>query len=219
VTNLDQQHPVGFLCADLPSEQTLKSALAALQRGPIRYRRNHVIAAEGDAADYIFFVVSGVVRSCKTFQNGERAVIAFYLPGDLFGWGDEKSPLSIEAASDAIVMLIKRRGLATLAESNAHLADFLRSMVLSELQRAHEHATVISMTAKNRFLTFLKGWIKRSRVSGSVRLPIGYQDIADHLGIKIETLSRVITELEQSGALARSSRRRMLTLQKPLPTI
>jgi CRP-like cAMP-binding protein len=72
--------PVGCLSTDALSEQTLKSALSALQRGPIRFRRNHVIACEGDSADYVFLVVNGVLRSCKTFQNGNRSVVAFYLP-------------------------------------------------------------------------------------------------------------------------------------------
>jgi CRP/FNR family nitrogen fixation transcriptional regulator len=193
--------------------------LSALQRGPIRFRRNHVIACEGDTADYIFLVVSGVVRSCKTFQNGERGVVAFYLSGDLLGWDNETRPLSIEAVSDAIVMLIKRRGLATLAESNTRLAGFLRSGIVRELQRAHKHAATINMSAKDRFLVFLQDWSKRAGTSGCVRLPIGYQDIADHLGIKIETLSRTITELEQSGLLTRSSSRGTLMLQKPLPAI
>ena len=95
------QLPVG-VWADLPSKQALKNALAALRTGPIRFRRNQVIACEGDSADYIFFVVSGVVRSCRTFLNGERAVVAFYLPGDLFGWDNETRPFSIEAASDVM---------------------------------------------------------------------------------------------------------------------
>ena len=212
------QLPVG-VCADLPSVQTLKRALAALRSGPIRFRRNQVIACEGDTADYVFLVVSGVVRSCRTFLNGERAVVAFYLPGDLFGWNNETRPFSIEAASDVMVTLIRRRGLATLAETNARLASFLRSVVLNELQRTQECAATINMSAKGRFLAFLRDWWRRSGASSSVRLPIGYQDIADHLGIKIETLSRTITELERSGALARTSSRGVLTLRKPLPAV
>ena len=206
--------PVGGPSADALSEHALKSALSALQRGPIRFKRNHVIACEGDSADYVFLVVSGVVRSCKTFHNGDRAVIAFYLPGDLFGWGDEVRPLSIEAASDAIVMLIKRNGLASLAARNRQLTEFLRSAATRELDRVQRYAATISTSAQERFLTFLNDWLRRSGASGSVSLPMGYQDIADHLGIKIETLSRTITELEQSGALARSSSRRLLTLKR-----
>jgi CRP-like cAMP-binding protein len=211
-----EQLPVGGLCTDLLSEQTLKAALSALQRGPIRFTRNHVIACEGDSADYVFLVVSGIVRTCKTFQNGDRTVVAFYLPGDLFGWGDEICPLSIEAASDAVVMLLNQRGLAALAATNARLANFLRSVVTNELRRAQAHAATISLSAKDRFLTFLKDWSKRSGVSGPVHLPIGYQDIADHLGIKVETLSRVITGLEHSDILLRGRSRGTLTLRKPL---
>jgi CRP-like cAMP-binding protein len=113
-----------------------------------------------------------------------------------------------------MVTLIKRRGLAALAESNPRLANFLRSVVLNELQRTQEHPATINMSAKGRFLVFLRDWLRRSGASSSVRLPIGYQDIADHLGIKIETLSRTITELERSGALARTSSRGVLTLMR-----
>lgn len=197
---------------DVTGEQTLKRALAALRTGPIHFRRNQVIACEGDKADYVFLVVSGVVRSCRTFLNGERAVVAFYLPGDLFGWDDETRQFSIEAASDAMVTLIKRRGLATLAESSPRLANFLRSAVLNEFQRTQEHVVTFKLNAKGRFLAFLQDWLRRSGTSGSVRLQMGHQDIADHLGIKTETLSRTITELERSGALARTSSRRGLTL-------
>jgi CRP/FNR family nitrogen fixation transcriptional regulator len=209
------QLPVG-VWADLPSKQTLKSALAALRSGPIRFRRNQVIACEGDTADYVFLVVSGVVRSCRTFLNGERAVVAFYLPGDLFGWDNETRPFSIEAASDVMVTLIRRRGLLALAEGSPGLANFLRSVALNELQRTQEHAATINMSAKNRFLAFLRDWLSRSGGSKSVRLPIVYQDIADHLGIKIETLSRTITELERSGVLARTSSRGTLTMRQSL---
>lgn len=206
--------PIGGLCTDVLSEHTLKGALSALQRGPIRFRRNHAIACAGDSADYVFLVVSGIVRSCRTFQNGDRAVVAFYLPGDLFGWGDEIRPLSIEAASDAMVMLIKRNGLASLAATNTRLAEFLRSVVTRELERAQERAATISISAKDRFLTFLKDWLKRSGASGSVCLSVGYQDIADYLGINIETLSRTITKLEHSGVIARTSSRGVLALKR-----
>ena len=60
---------VDFLEA-LGADPALKRTLSALQRGPISFCRDNVIAGEGDATDYIFFVVKGVIRSCKTFKNG-----------------------------------------------------------------------------------------------------------------------------------------------------
>jgi CRP-like cAMP-binding protein len=136
------------------------------------------------------------------------------LPGDLFGWGNETHSFSIEAASDVMVTLIRRRGLSALAEGSPRLANFLRSVVLNELHRTQEHAATITMSAKNRFLAFLRDWSSRSGESKSIRLQIGHQDIADHLGIKMETLSRTITELERSGALARTSSPGVLRLMR-----
>jgi CRP-like cAMP-binding protein len=79
--------PVDFLEA-LGSDKTLRRTLSALPRVPMRFYRDSVIACEGDAAEHIFFVFRGVVRSCKIFKHGARNIVAFYLPGDLFGWTD-----------------------------------------------------------------------------------------------------------------------------------
>jgi CRP/FNR family nitrogen fixation transcriptional regulator len=191
-------------------ELTLKRALSALQCGPIRFRRNNVIACEGDAADYIFFVTSGVIRTCKTFKNGTRAVVAFYLPGDLFGWDDEKCTLSVEAASDAMVLLIKRAGLISLARRDNRISNFLLAITTNELRRAQRHGVLMSRIADERVKTFLADLSKRMRSAGYVDLPMSHNDIADHLGLTIETLSRTITRLERLGVVTRSSARKLL---------
>jgi len=198
---------------EFADEQTLKRALAALQRGPIRFRRNNVIACEGDAADYIFLVVSGVVRSCKAFQNGDRSVVAFYLPGDLFGWDDQKCTLSVEAATDAMVLFIKRAGLMAIAAQEGRVANFLLEITTTELQRSQEHGLLMSRSAKCRVTSFLVDLSKRLGKTAHVDLPMSHQDIADHLGLTIETLSRTITDLEHSGVITRSSSSRKLIVQ------
>lgn len=191
-------------------EQSVKRALSALQRGPIRFRRNNVIACEGDAADYIFLVVGGVVRSCKTFQNGTRSVVAFYLPGALFGWSDQNYSLSVEAATDAMVLFLKRKALASVAARENSVANFLLDLATIELRRAQEHALLMNRTAKCRVAAFLTDLSKKSGGTGLVSLPMSYQDIADHLGLTIETLSRAITGLERSGLVARVSHRTLM---------
>jgi CRP/FNR family transcriptional regulator, nitrogen fixation regulation protein len=189
---------------------TLKRALAALQRGPIRYCRNNVIACEGESADYIFLVVSGVVRTCKTFGNGNRNVVAFYLPGDLFGWNGQKCTLSVEAATDAMVLFIKRSGLLSLAARESRVSNFLLSITTSELGRAQEHGLLMSKSAKSRLASFLTDLSKRWGKTELINLPMSHQDIADHLGLTIETLSRNITGLERSGVIARVSPRSVM---------
>ena len=201
----------GSLSGAFFDEQAIKGALSALQRGPIRFRQNDVIACEGEAADYVFLVVSGVVRRCKSFTNS-RSVVAFYLPGDLFGWSDQKQhSLSAEAASDAMVLFLKRSALLSLAARESCVAAFVLDVTTRELRRAQEHALLMSVSAKSRVAKFLTDLGHRLGRAITIDLPMSHQDIADHLGLTIETLSRTITGLQRSGIVSRSGSR-MLTV-------
>ena len=190
--------------ATFVDERTVKRALSALQRGPVRFRRDKVIACEGDAADFIFMVVDGVVRSSKMYRTGSRSIVAFYLPGDLFGWSDQEYSLSVEAASDAMVLFLKRDALMSVAARESRVANFLLDLATNELRRAHEHSLLMNRSAKCRVATFL------TDLSAHVNLPMSHQDIADYLGITIETLSRTITEFERLGLLVRKSARTLM---------
>ena len=151
-----------------------------------------------------------MVRSCKTCKNGTRSVVAFYLPGDLFGWTDLKRSLSIEAASDTEVLFLKRNSLLSLATRDGRIASFLLSATTNELARAQEHILLMSKSAKCRVATFLSElWVRLGKAK-YLDVPFSYQDIADYLGLTIETLSRSITELERSGLIARVSGRKLL---------
>jgi CRP/FNR family nitrogen fixation transcriptional regulator len=205
----------GVACAfDFPevfgNELALKRALVALQRGPIRFHRNNVIACEGDAADYLFFVVSGVVRHCKTFENGTRNIVAFYMPGELFGWNDAKHEFSVEAATDAMVMFIKRAGLLSIASRESRVASFLLATTTNDLQRSHEHSILMNKSATCRVGTFLADLWRRSGKLECLELPVSHRDIADYLGLTIETISRTITGMERSGVINRVSPRRLI---------
>ena len=190
------------------NELALKRALVALQRGPIRFKRDNVIACEGDTADYLFFVVSGVVRHCKTFESGARNIVAFYLPGDLFGWSDDA--LSLEAAADAMVLFIKRAGLLYIASQESRVGSFLLATTTNDLQRSHEHALLINKSAMCRVATFLTDLWTRSGKLKYLDIPVSHQDIADYLGLTIETVSRSITGMERSGLISRVSARRLI---------
>jgi CRP/FNR family transcriptional regulator, nitrogen fixation regulation protein len=189
---------------------TLQRALSALQRGPGRFYRDNVIAWDGDDADYMFFVVGGVVRGCKVCENGIRNVVAFYLPGDLFGWSDLKHSLSIEAATDTAVLFLKRNALHSLATRDSRVASYLLSATTNQLERAQEHIILKSQSAKCRAATFFRGLWVRLGQPRYLDVPMSYRDIADYLGRTIETLSRSITDLERSGLISRVSGRKLL---------
>jgi CRP/FNR family transcriptional regulator, nitrogen fixation regulation protein len=203
----DATKALGRLSGSFVDQQTVRGALSALQRGPIRFNRNSVIAS-----DYVFLLVSGVVRSCKTFTNGSRSVLAFYLPGDLFGWSDQKQHfLSVEAATDATVLFFKRSALLSVAARESCVAAFVLDVTTRELRRAQEHALLMNVRAKFRVAKFLSDLGPRLGGATTIDLPMSHQDIADHLGLTIETLSRMISGLQRSGIVSRSGSR-MLTV-------
>jgi CRP/FNR family transcriptional regulator, nitrogen fixation regulation protein len=198
---------VDFLEA-IDANKDLRRKLSALQRGPFPFYRDNFIAGEED--DYIFFVVSGVIRSCKIYEDGARSIVAFYLPGDLFGWSDLTRSLSIEAATDAVVLFIRRSGFVTLASEEIRVANFLLVTTANKLARAQEHGLLLHRSAKCRVAKFLIDLWKRLGEAKYLDVPMTYQDIADHLGLTIETVSRAITDLECSGLITRVSSHRLL---------
>jgi len=192
------------------NEKTVKRALSALPRVPMRFYCDNIIAYEGDAAEYIFFVVRGVVRSCRIFNHGARSIVAFYLPGDLFGWTDLRHSLSLEAASDTEVLFLKRSALLSIASRESRVASFLLAATTSELGRAQDHILLMSKSAKCRLATFFTDLWARLGNAEYLDVPMSYQDIADHVGLTIETVSRTITDMERSGMLMRVSSRKLL---------
>jgi CRP/FNR family transcriptional regulator, nitrogen fixation regulation protein len=185
-------------------ERTVLSA----RRGPIRYRRNSTIVCEGDPADYVFMVVDGVVRRCKTFQNGTRAIVAFHTSGELFGWTDELThALSIEAATDALLLYFNRNVLMSAASRDHKVANILLRAATSELRCIQLHSLRINQSAKCRVAGFLLDLSARMGETADVDLLMSHQDVADHLGLSIETVSRTITELERACLIERASAR------------
>ena len=207
--------PINFPFFHDDEQRLVRGTIVALRRGPIRYNRDQVIVCEGDAADYIFLVVDGIVRSCRTFQNGARSIAGFYLPGELFGWTDLKHLLSAEAATNAMVLYLKRSALFDIAARDSRIASFLLAATTNELRRTQEHALLMSRSAKCRVATFLLDLSRRLGTTKYLDLPMSHQDIADHLGLTIETVSRTITELERSEMIARLSPRTLVLLNRP----
>jgi CRP/FNR family nitrogen fixation transcriptional regulator len=90
-----------------------------------------------------------------------------------------------------------------MAKRESQIADFLLTTTLTELRRTQKYSLQISRSAKGRVASFLVDLSKRMRTQTCLDLPMSHKDIADHLGMTIETLSRIITQMENSGVIAR----------------
>ena len=175
------------------------------------FARNAEIYGENEPADYLYKIVSGAVRTYKVLNDGRRQIGSFYLPGDIFGLevGDEHS-FSAEAVVDCKVLVIKRSALVSLAGRDTEVARQLWTMAAAELQRAQDHVMLLIKTAQERVAGFLMEMSARNGGAGEVDLPMSRQDIADYLGLTIETVSRTLTQLENSGAIAVPTSRRIV---------
>jgi len=175
------------------------------------FARNSEIYGEKERAEYLYKVLKGSVRTYKVLQDGRRQIGAFHLPGDVFGFevGDEH-PYSAEAIVDCQLLLVRRTLVAALAARDGSVARQLWAMTVAELQRAQDHIMLLVKGAQERVAGFLLEMSKRSFDSDEINLPMSRQDIADYLGLTIETVSRSLTQLEHAAAIALPSSRHIV---------
>lgn len=177
---------------------------------PMRYARNAEIYGEDEPAEYLYQVVSGAVRTYRMLDDGRRQITAFYLPGDIFGVeAGEAHMASAEAVSDSHILVVKRSSLMARAEHEKGLAQQLWNLTVRELRRVQEHSMVLIKNAEERVAGFLIEMAGRNPGGGAIELPMSRQDIADYLGLTIETVSRTFTQLTQSGTIVLETSRRV----------
>jgi CRP/FNR family nitrogen fixation transcriptional regulator len=182
-----------------------------LMGAPMRFARNIEIYGEDEPAEYLYQVISGAVRTYRMLDDGRRQIGAFYLPGDVFGVEAGDAHLSsAEAICDAQVLVIKRSAVMARAEHEKDLAKQLWTLTVRELQRVQEHSLVLIKSAEERVAGFLLEMAGRKFSAGAIELPMSRQDIADYLGLTIETVSRTFTQLAQSGTIVLESSRRVV---------
>jgi CRP/FNR family transcriptional regulator, nitrogen fixation regulation protein len=177
----------------------------------IPFARNAEIYGEDEPADYLYKVVRGTVRTYKVLVDGRRQIGAFHQAGDVFGFetGDEHT-FSAEAITDCRIAVIKRSALIALAARDNDVARQMWAFTARELQRVQAHVLLLIKSAQERVATFLLEMADRVSVGGAVELAMSRQDIADYLGLTIETVSRTLTQLEKTAAIEVSTSRRIV---------
>ena len=180
-------------------------ALLAFERIGSRrsFSRNEEIFAEGDPADCWYKVVSGTVRLCKLLADGRRHIAEFYFAGDCFGLDNMAERLfSAEAVGDVIVMRYPRRATERVIDDSPVLARRLRDMTLRDLTNAQIRMMMLGrMSAPERVASFLLDMFDRRDATRVLDLPMSRNDIADYLGLTIETVCRVMSAFKREGVI------------------
>jgi CRP/FNR family nitrogen fixation transcriptional regulator len=180
----------------------------AVIEGGVRmnYGRDEEIFGEGEASRYVYRVVTGAVRTYRVLSDGRRQIVEFHTAGDIFGLDGELShALGAEAVRETVLQVMRRD--AFLHEQGS---DAVINALLRKFHRAQAHMLLLGRhTACERVAAFLLDFRERSGAN-AFDLPMSRQDIADYLGLTIETVSRTFTQLQAAHQIDLASCRRVI---------
>ena len=172
----------------------------------VSVQHDRQIHGQGDQADFCYRILSGCVRTVRLMEDGRRQIGEFLMAGDLLGFDAlEVYDFAAEAVSDVVLRRFPRRMVDALAESNVALTRRLRDMTSISLRTAHARLVLLGRkTASERIASFLLEMAERLPGAHDhvLDLPMGRTDIADHLGLTIETVCRVLGHLRREGTIA-----------------
>ncbi|MGX1307714.1 CRP/FNR family nitrogen fixation transcriptional regulator [Amorphus suaedae] len=191
-------------------EEALDQTLEELGTA-IAVDRNAEIFAQGEPVTHFYKVVSGVVRTCVYLEDGHRQIGSFQLPGDLFGIGmGDRHAFSAEAVTDCQLVRVRRSALEAASKRRPELCRAMLACTFRSMERLRAHVTLLGRrSALERVVAFLRALSERQHQPSVIELPMSRQDIADHLGLTIETVSRTMTQLQDIGLITLDGSRRV----------
>ena len=181
-------------------------AMVALEQIGTRrnFARDEEIYGEGERGDCWYKVIAGTVRITKLLADGRRHIAEFCFSVECFGLDEPRNhEFSAEAVTDVILMRYPRRATARLLDETPHLAHRLCDMALRDLAQAQARMLRLGrMTASERVASFLLELRERREAARMIEVPMSRSDIADYLGLTVETVCRVLSAFKRSGAIA-----------------
>jgi CRP-like cAMP-binding protein len=203
-TNVMTTGPLNRLGTE-PSQRNLFlfAGCPALLGTRFNYGRDEEIYGEAEQAEFAYRVISGAVRTHKLLSDGRRQIGAFHFAGDLFGFeAGETHRFTAEAVTDAVALVFRRRTIEDLAAHDLDVARWLWALTARNLDHAHEHMILLGRkTATEKVAAFLLEMDKCMQPSGPIRLPMSRRDIADYLGLTLETVSRIMRQFQRNGTV------------------
>lgn len=163
---------------------------------------------EGDPFGSLYEIVEGIVRASKLYSDGRRQIVAFAYPGDFVGFADgERYKFDCDVLTAGKVRPISRHALLSAVKTRPDLAEKLLAAAAEQISSMHELSMILCRkSALERVASFLCTFREKTGAADCLKLPMTRTDIADYLGLTIETVSRNITKLRQ---------RRIIELSEP----
>ncbi|MGX4770415.1 Crp/Fnr family transcriptional regulator [Bradyrhizobium guangdongense] len=173
----------------------------------VHFATGETVFSEEDITTSFFNLLEGVMRLYKLLPDGRRQIVGFALPGDFLGMNmSGRHNFSADAIGAVTACQFAKVPFSRFIEDRPHLLQRINELAIRELGQARDHMVLLGRrSADEKVATFLLGWRERlialKGSSNTVPLPMSRQDIADYLGLTIETVSRTFTKLERHGAI------------------
>jgi len=173
----------------------------------ISFPARSTISTEGEPSTMVYMVTHGTACLYKMLTDGRRQVVGFALPGDFLGSPfSDRYPCSVYAINEVTVRQLLRGPFLTFLRAHPKSLSLMLEAALQEKTAAHDHMLLLGRgTAEEKFAEFIISWRARAGRRGAlanlVPLPMSRRDVADFLGLTIETVSRVVTKLERENVL------------------
>jgi CRP-like cAMP-binding protein len=184
--------------------------LRALHRigSKLHFDRGETIFGEGDPAEYAYRVVKGAVRLCKHMADGRRQIAQFLLKGDFFSFMElSEHSFTAEAISDTTLICYPRRQIERLGEERPSLRKRFSAILSRRVCDIQKHLVILGrQTAKEKIASFLLLLAEHQGPDEEdeetvLDVPMSRQDIADYLGLTIETVCRVLSAMKREGLI------------------
>lgn len=178
--------------------------------------KQEILNSSGPAGHW-YGVIVRAVRRCTIRSDGRRQILDLMLPQDVFFVSDSKRDETIEAAVEETVLAsYPGAPIEQMAERDPMFARELRALALESLTRSQNQLQIVGGTTAlekvGSFLLSLDG--RGSERRGQVELPVSRYDIADYLAVSVETVCRVITDLQHRGVIALAGPRTVKILNR-----
>lgn len=200
----------------------LSSSLDGARHWTVRHRKGQLIYDEGEPSEAMYRVAEGCVRLQVNGPKGDRQIVAFLFPGDMFGLDLDRRNASAEAVTDVVLTRYSLQSVMELSSRSSQVTvELIASANALYGDLVHHVQQITHLSSVERVLWFLHWLAKREEprtTSGPVTLPMSRRDIGDYLGLTPETLSRAIRQLKDEGQITTRGLR-AITLKRPVFTL
>lgn len=223
IAPLDEGHPCGgcavrdtAVCGVLEAD----SLRAFKEQGPTAdYRPGDTVVFEGDDATSVYTLTAGLLRLSKLLPDGRRQIAGFLFPGDFLGITlEDQHAFTAEAIAPSTLCRFPRPRFDTFVDEHPELERRLYAVAAHELAAAREQLVLLGRkTATERVASFLLMLANRNPAdctAGELRMPMTRADIADYLGLRIETVSRELSNLKANRVIRFTGRQTMIVCDR-----